>query len=100
MMYLNYTPHDIKVVNIDGNTETFESLGVARVDATFGVSYFDGGFFEYEQNYGKINGLPKSKIGVKYIVSAVVLNAAKKKGRTDCVAPATGHKEVKRNDII
>jgi hypothetical protein len=35
---------------------------------------------------------------VLYIVSALVLTAAKAAVRTDCVAPATGHPDCVRND--
>lgn len=35
-----------------------------------------------------------------YIVSALVLTAAKAAGRTDCVAPATGHPQCVRKDGV
>lgn len=39
--------------------------------------------------------------GTIYIVSALVLAAAKEKGRTDVVAPATGHPDcVRENGFI
>lgn len=40
----------------------------------------------------------KPKEGTIYIVSAMVLAAAKEKGRTDVVAPATGHPDCIRKD--
>lgn len=43
----------------------------------------------------------KPEEGTIYIVSALVLAAAKEKGRTDVVAPATGHPDcVRENRFI
>ena len=45
--------------------------------------------------------LPEPEEGTIYIVSALVLAAAKNKGRTDVVAPATGHPDcVRENGFI
>lgn len=83
MTFKNYTPHDI-VLN-DGRV--FPSLGVARVSNSFTDINND----ICDVTYGEIYGLPEPSSEVKYIVSALVLAAAKAAGRTDCVAPATGH---------
>lgn len=48
--------------------------------------------------YGEIENLPEPEEGTIYIVSAMVLAAAKEKGRTDVVAPATGHPDCKREN--
>ena len=48
--------------------------------------------------YGEIENLPEPEEGTIYIVSAMVLAAAKEKGRTDVVAPATGHPDCIRKD--
>lgn len=48
--------------------------------------------------YGEIENLPEPEEGTIYIVSAMVLAAAKEKGRTDVVAPATGHPDSIRED--
>ncbi len=40
----------------------------------------------YEYQYISISGLPEERAGVKYIVSAPVLNAALSLGRSDCIA--------------
>ncbi len=45
----------------------------------------DGGII-YEFRYDTITGLPEPKEGTKYIVSSIVLNAAKYLGRDDCIA--------------
>lgn len=91
--FKNFTPHTI-VLN-DGTR--FESEGIARVANTFtepceGVCSVE---------YGDIQGLPEPQEGTRYIVSALVLSAAKAVGRTDCVAPATGHPAcVRENGFI
>lgn len=91
MIFKNFTPHAITLN--DGTT--FASEGLARVSATFSAFDADG---VCEQQFGEVTGLPESENGTMYIVSAIVLTAAKSKGRNDCVAPATGHPECKRDD--
>ena len=81
--FKNYTPHAIKL----NDGRVFESEGIARVNAHF-TRLHDN---IYEQEYGDIVGLPEPEKGVTYIVSAIVLTAAKGKCRCDVVAPATGH---------
>lgn len=87
----NYTPHAISL----NDGRTFASEGLARVSATFTDFDADG---VCEQQFGDITGLPEPADGVLYIVSALVLTAAKSVGRTDCVAPATGHPDCVRNE--
>lgn len=89
--FKNYTPHAI-VLN-DGTT--YASEGLARVSASF-TDFNDDGVCA--QQFGGVTGLPAPAEGVLYIVSAIVLTAAKAQGRTDCVAPATGHPLCKRDD--
>lgn len=88
--FKNYTPHTI-LLN-DGRT--FISEGVARVSNTFTTPMGD----ICDVTYGDITGLPDPIADTYYIVSALVLAAAKAKGRTDCVAPATGHPQCIRKD--
>lgn len=90
-IYKNFTPHAI-VLN-DGRS--FASEGLARVSASFTDFDADG---VCAQQFGEVTGLPAPADGVLYIVSAIVLTAAKAQGRTDCVAPATGHPLCKRDD--
>ena len=88
MTYVNLTPHAI-VLN-DGRS--FAPSGdVARVS----VSYSNVGGVDYVPVYGDVQGIPAPKDGVRYIVSAMVFAAT---DRSDVVAPATGHKDVVRND--
>lgn len=89
--FKNFTPHTI-VLN-DGRS--FASEGLARVSATF-TPFDENGVCS--QQFGDITGLPEPADGVLYIVSVLVLIAVKLQGRTDCVAPATGHPECVRND--
>lgn len=93
MMILNYTPHNITIN--DGTI--YPSVGVARVSATF--EEVSKGL--YRQTFGDIIGLPEPKEDTMYIVSSIVLSAAKEAGRTDCVAPATGHPDcIRENGFI
>lgn len=91
MTLKNFTPHAIKL----NDGREFASDGLARVSATF--SSFDANGV-CEQQFGEVMGLPESENGTMFIVSAIVLTAAKAQGRTDCVAPATGHPDCVRND--
>lgn len=84
MTFINFTPHAITL----NDGRVFESVGVARVGNTF--SDFDSSGV-CSVAYGDIEGLPAPQEDTLYIVSALVLSAAKAAGRTDCVAPATGH---------
>lgn len=84
MTFINVTPHSITL----NDGRVFESVGVARVGNTFSDFDSDG---VCSVAYGDIEGLPAPQEGTLYIVSALVLSAAKAAGRTDCVAPATGH---------
>ena len=89
--FYNYTPH--KITLNDGTS--FDSMGVARVSNDF--TKFDDNKI-CNVTYGNITGLPAPKKVVYYIVSALVLAAAKADGRKDCVAPATGHPDCVRKD--
>jgi len=53
----------------------------------------------FDITYDKIEGLPDPQFDTVYIVSTIALNAAKSIGRTDCMAPATGHQDAVRNDL-
>lgn len=89
--FKNLTPHAIKL----NDGREFASEGLARVSATFS-SFDENGVCS--QQFGDVMGLPEPTDGVLYIVSALVLIAVKLQGRTDCVAPATGHPECVRDE--
>lgn len=88
MKLINLTPHDIKFA--DG-TVIPASGSVARVS----VSQTDDGDINgipiKKQVFGDIVGLPDSADDTVYIVSSIVLSAAKAIGRTDVVAPDTSN---------
>ena len=89
--FINCTPHDIQF----NNGTIFPKTGtIARVSASF--SEIVEGICD--QVFGIVQDLPDPVEGTFFIVSAVVLTAAKLQGRTDCVAPATGHPQVIRNE--
>lgn len=90
---VNLTPHDIVITN----GPTIKPSGkVARVS----VQQVDAGTINgvpvKKQTFGDIVDLPDPADDTVYIVSALVLSAAKAAGRTDCVAPDTAN--AVRND--
>lgn len=93
MHFINLTPHTI-VLN---NGVQFPSQGVARVSNSF-TQFDNNGVCDVV--FGDLVGLPEPQEDTIYIVSALVLSAAKAVGRTDCVAPATGHPDCVRKDGI
>lgn len=91
---INLTGHNL---NIAGMAEIpGDKAKVARVEPTF--SEFVDGICVV--SYGDIVGLPDSQPDTIFVVSALVLSAAKDKGlnRVDVVAPATGHPLAKKNE--
>lgn len=92
MEIINLTPHAI-VLN-DGTK--FEPSGlIARVASELTVSSVVDGIPLFRQTFGEVEGLPAETPNTMYIVSAMVLNAVDRK---DCIAPATSHKDVVRNE--
>ena len=87
---INATPHEIKM----NDGRIFEPSGILpRVNQT--MSEFDDNGIAI-QSFGEVEGLPEPTPEVVYIVSAMVLSAAK--DRKDLVAPATNHKNTVRNE--
>jgi len=91
--FLNCTPHTINLN--DGRKFQPVLSEPIRVSAQFGD--IDENSI-CEQSFGAVVGLPQQQDGVFLIVSGMVLSAAKDMGRTDCVAPATGHSKTIRNE--
>ena len=90
---INCIPHPIVIT--DG--PTFEPSGkVARVDAIQEDAGSVNGIPVKTQTFGDIVDLPDPQDDTVFIVSAIVLAAAKEKGRTDVVAPDTSN--AVRND--
>lgn len=95
MRIVNLTPHEV-VVAPDGVTPVavFEPSGrVARVAEIVEPDDPIPGYESVpvvQKGFGQIEGLPDPEDGTLYLVSLVVLQAAKAAGRTDCIAPDTG----------
>ena len=83
MKFINLTPHTITLN--DGSS--FPTEGNARVADTY--TRFNA-YGICRVKHGEIKDLPEPE--------AMVLAAAKEKGREDVVAPATGHPECKREN--
>ena len=96
---INLTPHTIK---LNSGKEFPPSGMVTRVSAQFSrltpQELLNEGIYIYSVEYGEIEGLPEPEEGKLFIVSAMVLEAGRKIGRNDLVAPATGHPEAIRNE--
>ena len=88
MNFINLTPHAI-VLN-DGRT--FKSSEKNARVSTQLVEIKEG---FYSQTFGEITDLPKPINDTLFIVSGMVKSATT---RTDVIAPATSHKDTKRND--
>ena len=91
---INLTPHAITA-----GGETFPPSGeIARVET---IQVPDGEINNipvHKQTFGKITGLPEKQRFTVFVVSAIVLAAAKEMGRTDVVAPNTSSPDVVRNE--
>ena len=90
---INCTPHAINIT--DG--PTFKPSGtVTRVDTIQSDAGSINDIPVKTQTFGDIIDLPEPQDDTVFIVSAIVLAAAKEKGRTDVVAPDTSN--AVRND--
>ena len=90
--FVNCTPHAINL----NDGRRFEPSGIiARVSQS--ISEFDKDGIA-TQVFGDVTGLPAPAADTVYIVSAMVLGRAQAEGRTDIVAPATGHKDCVRDE--
>ena len=82
---LNYTPHALNVVGLDGSLTTFPSVGVARVaTSTVSVNPING-FGVVATAFADVAGLPSPQDGVYYVVSRLVLSACP--DRSDLLCP-------------
>ena len=84
--FVNLTPHEIVVVRDDKKIVIPPSGKVARVKVLQRVVGEVDGILVVKTVFGEIEGLPESKIGVVYIASTIVAQAA---GRADVLAPDT-----------
>lgn len=115
MKFVNLTPHEIVLkikLDNDGNAVDGElrlpSNGNCRVAVKEKSAYnmeLDRFVIPVVTNeYGDIEGLPHKEEGTIYIVSLIVLNALKTKGRLghrpDVVAPDTGKTAIREDGKI
>lgn len=91
MAFVNLTPHPVSVFSADGK-KLFElvSSGVARLSQRDELVGEKESVPLIRSSFGAIEGLPASQEGVLFVLSAMMLEAAKGMGRLDVVAPATG----------
>lgn len=95
MKFVNLTPHEV-VVDVDGQRLSLASQGNCRVavkqilESTLEVDNLRIPF--YNNEYGKIEGLPDYQTDIIYVVSLMVINALKAEGviRHDIVSPDSG----------
>lgn len=89
-MIISLLPHDT-VVRIDGRDITIPPSGqVARVAATAREVTKVGDIPIVVTEFGEITGLPEPKVGVLYLTSTLLAQAAARLGRNDVVSPDTG----------
>lgn len=92
---INLTPHTINL----NDGRSFEPSGVvARVSAQFTLDSNIDGIERFKQTFGEIENLQEPEPDTFLIVSAIVLEAARRSGRQDVVAPATANPLCVRND--
>ena len=98
--FINLTPHVVSLMNGNGEIIPIPPSGdVCRLETHshhVGTLRLDGRTFPvFETLYGDIQGLPDSKNGTIYIVSALVVA---KCDRKDVVAPDTGSTCLRHED--
>lgn len=99
-MKKNIVKNGTKVILFALGTEDTSVTGVitGHWSTMSGVLMYECHYKELDGTEGDLDNLPEPEEGTIYIVSAMVLAAAKNKGRTDVVAPATGHPDCIRKD--
>lgn len=87
-MYINITPHELKIRRKDGSFMVVPTSGVVtRVAAKADVVDIVDGVELRATTFGDLVDLPEPKEGVIYIASLLVAQAAVKVGRRDVVSP-------------
>ena len=97
---INLTPHDVTLIRSDGSSFTLAPSGqVARVAATLTPMGEDiEGIPVYIRALAdEVEGLPIPFLGIKWVVSSMVLEAAR---RPDLLAPDTGSTALRRNGLV
>ena len=94
---LNFTPHNLNVVDINGVTQLLPSVGVARVaTSTVSVNPING-FGVVATAFADVAGLPSPQDGVYYVVSRLVLSACP--DRSDLLCPGELIRDVDGNVV-
>ena len=86
--FINLTPHEIKIITEGGELSIPPSGTIARVKTIERDAGTLAGIPVVSRQFGEVENLPDPEEGIAYIVSALVLEAAK--GRDDVYAPDTG----------
>ena len=82
---LNFTPHNLNVVDINGVTQQLPSVGVARLaTSTVSVNPING-FGVVATAFADVTGLPDPVSGTYYVVSRLVFSPCP--GRLDVLCP-------------
>ena len=82
---LNFTPHALNVVDLDGNVTTFPSVGIARVATSVKALDPVCGFDVVSTTFSDVTGLPDYDPDKYYVVSRLVLSACP--DRADLLCP-------------
>ena len=82
---LNFTPHALNVVDLDGKTQQLPSVGVARLATSKTHRDPINGFGVVSTTFSDVTGLPSQQDGIFYVVSRLVLSACP--DRTDLLCP-------------
>lgn len=90
LRFMNYTPHEITIVDVNGKRFDIVSHGTARVvtPELYDLPIGDIPVIKM-QGRGIVVGLPGPMEGIAYLVSREVLNHLDVAGRTDVFSPAT-----------
>lgn len=89
-MIRNLTPHAVTIMREGQEALSIPSEGLARVAVSLAPCGELDGIPTVAQTFGAIEGLPAPEDGVFYIVSALIVSAARAEGRTtsDLLTPA------------
>ena len=82
---LNYTPHSLNVVDVNGVTQQLPSVGVVRLATSKTYKDQINGFGVVSTDFLDVTGLPSPQDGVYYVVSRLVMSACP--DRSDLLCP-------------
>lgn len=95
----NCCPHDIHIYRGDSEVMVIPQSGIiARVQIAEELDRTVQGIPVYRKIPRKVRDLPDPERNTTFIVSSMVLDVAKRQGRTDVVAPDTTCRSVRTQD--